>query len=67
MLRFLVVVAAAGYPSGHALDSEEAIVFTKLHDIKCLVQPFSLKDAQKACEHIISGKVMSRAVLVIDK
>jgi D-arabinose 1-dehydrogenase-like Zn-dependent alcohol dehydrogenase len=37
--------SVAGYPSGHALDSEEAIAFTKLHDIKCLVEPFPLKDA----------------------
>jgi D-arabinose 1-dehydrogenase-like Zn-dependent alcohol dehydrogenase len=59
--------SVAGYPSGHALDSEEAIAFTKLHDIKCLVEPFPLKDAQKAYEHMISGKARFRAVLVMDK
>lgn len=59
--------SVAGYPSGHALDSEEAIAFTKLHDIKCLVEPFPLKDAQKAFEHMMSGKVRFRSVLVMDK
>jgi D-arabinose 1-dehydrogenase-like Zn-dependent alcohol dehydrogenase len=63
----LKATSVAGYPSGHALDSEEAIAFTKLHDIKCLVEPFPLKDAQKAYEHMISGKVRFRAVLVMDK
>src|SRR5271169_2469451 len=49
--------SVAGYPSGHALDCEEAIAFTKLHDMKCLVEPFPLKDAQKAFDHMMSGEV----------
>jgi hypothetical protein len=28
------------YPLGHATDSEEAIAFTKLHDINCVVESF---------------------------
>jgi D-arabinose 1-dehydrogenase-like Zn-dependent alcohol dehydrogenase len=63
----LKATSVAGYPSGHALDSEEAIAFTKLHDIKCLVEPFPLKDAQKAYEHMLSGKVRFRSVLVMDQ
>jgi D-arabinose 1-dehydrogenase-like Zn-dependent alcohol dehydrogenase len=59
-------VSVAGYPSGHALDSEEAIAFTKLHDMKCLVEPFPLKDAQKAFEHMLSGNARFRAVLVME-
>jgi D-arabinose 1-dehydrogenase-like Zn-dependent alcohol dehydrogenase len=59
--------SVAGYPSGHALDSEEAIAFTNLHDITCMVEPFPLKDAQKAYEHMMSGKARFRAVLVMDK
>jgi len=58
--------SVAGYPSGHALDAEEAIAFTKLHDMKCLVEPFPLKDAQKAFEHMMSGNVRFRAVLTMD-
>jgi len=63
----LKAITVAGYPSGHALDSEEAIAFSKLHDIKCLVEPFPLKDAQKAFEHLMSGKARFRAVLTMDK
>jgi D-arabinose 1-dehydrogenase-like Zn-dependent alcohol dehydrogenase len=59
--------SVAGYPSGHAIDSEEAIRFTKMHDIKCLVESFPLSDAQKAYEHMMSGKVRFRSVLVMDK
>lgn len=58
--------SVAGYPSGHALDCEEAIAFTKLHDMKCLVEPFPLKDAQKAFEHMLSGNARFRAVLVME-
>jgi D-arabinose 1-dehydrogenase-like Zn-dependent alcohol dehydrogenase len=60
-------VSVSGYPSRHAIDSEEAIAFTKLHDIKCLVESFPLSDAEKAYEHMMSGKVRFRAVLVMDK
>ncbi|KAG4428921.1 hypothetical protein IFR05_015597 [Cadophora sp. M221] len=62
----LIMKAASvcGFPSGHALDSEEAIAFTQLHGIKCMIEKFPLKDAQKAFEHMASGKVRFRAVLV---
>ncbi|KAK6583449.1 hypothetical protein PZA11_004525 [Diplocarpon coronariae] len=64
----LIMKAASvcGFPSGHALDSEETIAFTQLHGIKCMIERFPLKDAQKALEHMISGKVRFRAVLVIE-
>jgi D-arabinose 1-dehydrogenase-like Zn-dependent alcohol dehydrogenase len=58
-------IAVSGYPSGHALDSEEAIAFTKLHGVKCMVERFPLKDAQKAYEHMMSGKARFRSVLVM--
>jgi len=54
-----------GFPSGHALDSEEAIAFTKLHNIRCMVEKFPLKDAQKAFDHMLSGDVRFRSVLVM--
>jgi D-arabinose 1-dehydrogenase-like Zn-dependent alcohol dehydrogenase len=54
-----------GFPSGHALDSEEAIAFTKLHGIKCMVEKFPLKDVQKAYDHMLSGHVRFRSVLVM--
>lgn len=53
-----------GYPSGHALDSEEAIAFTKLEGVKCMIEKFSLKDAQKAFDHMVKGDVRFRSVIV---
>ena len=55
-----------GFASGHALDCEEAIAFTKLHGIKCMVEKFPLKDVQKAYDHMRSGNVRFRSVLVMD-
>jgi len=54
-----------GFPSGHALDSEEAIAFTKLHNIHCMVEKFPLKDIQKALDHMLSGEVRFRSVVVM--
>ncbi|KAH0556036.1 hypothetical protein GP486_006022 [Trichoglossum hirsutum] len=53
-----------GWPSGASLDSEEALEFTKLQHVKCLIERFPLQDAQKAYDHMMSGKVRYRAVLV---
>lgn len=37
-----------GWPSGHAIDSEEAIQFTELEDINCMVETYPLEKAQEA-------------------
>ncbi|TAQ88866.1 hypothetical protein B7494_g2800 [Chlorociboria aeruginascens] len=58
--------SVVGYPSGHALDSEEAIAFTKLHGINCMVEKFTLKDVQKAYDHMVAGDVRFRSVLVME-
>jgi D-arabinose 1-dehydrogenase-like Zn-dependent alcohol dehydrogenase len=60
-------ISVTGWPSGHARDSEEAIAFTHIHDINCMVEKFPLKDAQKAFDHMMSGKVRFRSVLVMDE
>ncbi|MCJ1250849.1 hypothetical protein MMC30_008077 [Trapelia coarctata] len=44
-----------GFPSGHSLDSEEAIEFAELHDVKCMVEKFPLRDATKAFDRMMSG------------
>ena len=58
-------VTVVGYPAGHALDCEEAIAFTRLHDIHCMVEKFPFKDVQKAYDHMINGDVRFRSVLVM--
>lgn len=54
-----------GWPSGHALDSEEAIQFAVDHGVKCLVEKSPLSDAAKAMEACYSGKVRFRGVLMM--
>jgi D-arabinose 1-dehydrogenase-like Zn-dependent alcohol dehydrogenase len=58
-------VSVHGWPAGHALDCEETIEFSRNHGVKCLVEKFPLADADKALEHMLSGKVRFRAVLVM--
>ncbi|KAK8065006.1 hypothetical protein PG997_011753 [Apiospora hydei] len=57
--------SVVGWPSGNALDSEEAVQFAADHGVKCMVEKFSLGDANAAMEHCVSGKVRFRGVLVM--
>lgn len=54
-----------GWPSGTALDSEDCLRFSALHGIRPMIEVFALKDAEKAYEHMMSGKARFRAVLEI--
>jgi D-arabinose 1-dehydrogenase-like Zn-dependent alcohol dehydrogenase len=54
-----------GWPSGHALDSEEAIEFAKTHGVKCLVERFPFAEAKKAMDRMLSGEVRFRSVLIM--
>lgn len=58
-------VSVHGFLAGHALDSEETVKFAELHGIKCMIEKFTLDDAQKALDHCASGKVRFRSVLVL--
>ncbi|KAI1205673.1 alcohol dehydrogenase [Annulohypoxylon truncatum] len=53
-----------GWPSGHALDSEEAIQFAEDHGVKCLIEKFKLEDVAAAMEACSTGKVRFRGVIV---
>lgn len=55
-----------GWPSGHALDCEEAIDFAQLHGVECKIETFPLEKANDAYEHMMSGKVRFRSVLVME-
>ena len=59
-------VSVHGWPSGHALDSEEAIAFAEHQGVKCMVEKFPFAKVEDAVEHMMSGKVRFRAVLVMD-
>jgi len=59
-------LSVCGWPSGHALDSEEAIAFADSHGVECMVEKFPLEKANEAMEHMLSGKARFRAVLTMD-
>ncbi|RHZ54876.1 uncharacterized protein CDV56_103671 [Aspergillus thermomutatus] len=46
MLKYALSVQV--WPSGHATDSEDAIAFTELHNINCMVEEFPLEKANEA-------------------
>lgn len=55
-----------GWPSGHALDSEEAIRFAIDHQVKCMVETYRLADIQAAVDSLKAGKPRFRNVLLTD-
>ncbi|KIW03457.1 uncharacterized protein PV09_05226 [Verruconis gallopava] len=54
-----------GWPSGHALDSEEAIEFARVQGVKCMIEKFRMDQIQEAMDHMVQGKVRFRGVLVM--
>lgn len=57
-------LSLVAWPSGHVIDSEEAINFARVHDVNCMVEKFPLDKANEALEHMNSGKVRFRGVLI---
>ncbi len=55
-----------GWPSGHALDSEEAIRFARNHNVKCFIEKYPFSEVQAAVDSLIAGKPRFRNVLVMD-
>ncbi|ROW05640.1 hypothetical protein VSDG_00690 [Cytospora chrysosperma] len=64
LLRYGLSVQS--WPSGHATDSEEAIQFTELQGIDCLVEKFPLAKANDAYKAMLDGTVRFRAVITMD-
>lgn len=59
-------LSIVAWPSGHALDCEEAIDFAMRHGVSCMIERFKLDDANEALKHMLSGKVRFRAVITMD-
>lgn len=57
-------LSIVAWPSGHALDSQEAVNFARVHDVNCMIEKFPLDKANEALEHMNSGKVRFRGVLI---
>jgi D-arabinose 1-dehydrogenase-like Zn-dependent alcohol dehydrogenase len=65
-MALLSAIKVTGWPSGHALDSEEAIRFAKNHGVKCMVEKYPFADVQKAIDSLAAGKPRFRNVLVFE-
>ena len=52
-----------GWASGTAIDSTEALQFTKLHGIEPMIETFALEQANEALARMESGKVRFRSVI----
>lgn len=59
-------ISVCGWPSGHALDSEECVDFSITQGVKCMIEKFPLAKANEAFDHMMSGKARFRAVLVME-
>lgn len=59
-------ISVHGWPSGHALDSEEAITFAERQGVECMIEKFPFDKVEDAVEHMMSGKVRFRGVLIMD-
>lgn len=57
-------ISVHGWPSGHALDSEEAIAFAQNQGVKCMVEKVKLEDVEGAVKSMEDGKVRFRGVIV---
>lgn len=54
----------AGWPSGSAIDSEDAMRFSALQGVKPTIETFSLDQAEQAFAKMMENRVRFRAVLV---
>lgn len=59
-------VSVGGWPSGHALDCEDAVEFARVQGVKCMVEKFPLEKVNEALQRMTSNKVRFRAVLTMD-
>jgi len=52
-----------GWPSGSAIDSEDTLNFSALHNIQAQIETYPLEQANDAFERMMSNQVRFRAVL----
>lgn len=58
--------SVVGWPSGHALDSEEALAFSLDHGIKTMVEKYPLARGAEAFDAMLAGKLRFRGVLTME-
>lgn len=52
-------LSVQSWPSGHATDSEEAIEFTEIKNVNCMVEKFPLVKANDAFSESLSQRTSS--------
>jgi len=57
--------AIAGWPSGHAKDSEAALNFSALTGVHPMIETYPLEQAAEAYEKMISNRARFRVVLTM--
>jgi D-arabinose 1-dehydrogenase-like Zn-dependent alcohol dehydrogenase len=53
----------AGWPSGRSIDSEEAVAFSLLTNVRPRIEVFKLEEAERALARVLENRVRFRAVL----
>lgn len=56
-------LSVSAWPSGHAKDCEDTIQFAQVHGVNCMIEKFSLEQANEAIEKMEAGHVRFRGVL----
>lgn len=56
-------LSLVAWPSGQASDSEDTISFAQVHNVKCMVEKFSLEQANEALKKMEEGHIRFRGVL----
>ena len=53
------------WPSGHTIDSEEAIQFTQLEDVKCMIEKYPLEKCNDAFSEFCDLRLLRRLTLLV--
>jgi D-arabinose 1-dehydrogenase-like Zn-dependent alcohol dehydrogenase len=57
-------LSIVAWPSGHALDGEEAISFAQIHGVNFMVKKFPLEQANNTLRKMVEGNIRFRGVVV---
>lgn len=56
-------LSVSAWPSGQMQDSQDTVIFAKIHGVECMTEVFSLEQANEALEKMEAGKIRFRGVL----
>jgi D-arabinose 1-dehydrogenase-like Zn-dependent alcohol dehydrogenase len=59
-------VSVHGWPSGHALDSEDAISFAENQGVNSMIEKFPMDKVEEAVQRLHDNTIRFRGVLVME-